>query len=287
MIAIFTSDDVGGARTPESVEAFERVAAWLESRGLGGTFFWIPRPGGEPGDQDPVWPPVMRAAEARGHDFQLHGLTHGSCLEFGLTQESTRPSNPGPFEEYERHRDRWEREHSVPSLTGKLTEGIAIYQRVFGRRPVVFRSPCFGMCPNAYAALHAVGITHSSSRGLNPTATAYTLTKDPAYRRWAPDYPCHPWVEPPGVTEYGCFEDLTIGGVPEGELEDRVDLYLSELGHFLEESTPDSVLVLGTHFSAMVATWDRTRVLFDRVLDWLAAQGIEEWQTFRAFVGEA
>lgn len=285
MIGIFTSDDVGASRTPQAVEAFEAVAGWLETRGLGGTFFWVPKAGGKPADRDELWLPAIRAAEARGHDFQLHGLTHGTCLEFGLTQESTRRSNPAPFEEYERRREHWEREHSVERLTAKLTEACAIYQRAFGRRPVVFRSPCFGMCPAAYEALHAVGIEHSSSRGLNPTATAYTVTKDPALRRWAPDYPCHPWVEPPGVTEYCCFEDLTIRGVLAEEFDDRLDLFQSELTHFFAEATAESVLILGTHFSAMHSTWEQTRELFERLLDWLPAQGVDEWMTFAEYVG--
>jgi peptidoglycan/xylan/chitin deacetylase (PgdA/CDA1 family) len=284
MIGIFTNDDVGASRTPQAVEAFETVADWLSGLGLRGTFFWVPKAGGQPGDQDELWLPALRRAEAAGHDFQLHGLTHGNCLEFGLTQESTRPSNPKPFEEYERHREHWEREHSIESLTAKLETGIAIYERAFGRHPVVFRSPCFGMCPNAYQALHDVGLRHSSSRGLNPTATAYTITGNPALRRWAPDYPCHPWVEPPGVIEYGCFEDLTFGGVPAEEFDDRLDLYQSELSSFFAEATEESVLVLGTHFSAMVSTWAQTRPLFERLLDWLPSQGVTKWQTFAEYV---
>ncbi|MBI2298262.1 MAG: DUF2334 domain-containing protein, partial [Armatimonadetes bacterium] len=260
MRAIFTSDDVGtGDR--RSLDAFHTVTAWLEARGLRGTFFWIPKPG-SPADEDPVWVPVLRAAAVRGHDFQLHGLTHATCLEFGLPQASTRRSNPAPFDEYERHRDHWARRHSVPALTARLTEGIERFERVFGRRPAVFRAPCFGMGATAYEALHAVGIHHSSSRGLNPTATAYTITKDATLRRWAPDYPCRPYLEPPGVTEYACFEDLTIAGVPAEECDDRLDLYRSELGHFLEEAGEDGVLVFGTHFRSMYGSWDVVRPLF-------------------------
>ena len=284
MIAIFTSDDVGVSHAPRSLAAFETVAEWLEGRGIRGTFFWVPKPGGKPGDRDEVWPPFMHEAEARGHDFQLHGLTHGNCLEFGTTQESTRRSNPRPFDEYELRREYWAAQHSVGNLTAKLDEAAAIYGRVFGRQPAVFRAPCFGMCPNAYQALHAVGIKHSSSRGLNPTATAYTVTKDPTLRRWAPDYPCRPWVEPPGVVEYACLEDLTIRGVSADEFDDRLDLYQSELTHFFEESDGESVLVIGTHFNAMYSTWEQTRELFSRLLEWLSSQGISGWKTFAEYV---
>lgn len=285
MIGIFTNDDVGASITPQSFAAFAAVTEWLDDMGVPATFFWVPKPGAQPGRCHELWLPVLQEAEARGHEFQLHGLTHGTCLEFGLTQESTRPSNPAPFEEYERNRAHYDREHSVARLTDKLTEAAAIYERTFGRRPAVFRAPCFGMCPNAYAALHAVGIVHSSSRGLNPTATAYTLTKDPALRRWAPDFPCQPWTEPPGVTEHPCFEDLTLGGVPEEEYDDRLDLYRSELGRFMEASGGEGVLVLGTHFSAMHATWETTRRLFEELLEWLDGEGVGEWRTLGGHVG--
>ena len=284
MIGIFTSDDVGTSSAPRSFEAFNTVTAWLESRGLRATFFWVPKAGDDPEALHRAWLPTLEATEAKGHDFQLHGLTHSTCLEFGLTQESTRRSNPKPFEEYERNREHWEREHSVASLTAKLQEASEIYERVLGRRPLVFRAPCFGMCPNAYTALHNVGIVHSSSRGLNPTATAYTITKDRSLRHWSPDYACHPRVEPPGVTEYVAIEDLTIRGVPVEEYEDRLDLFRSELSHFFAESREDSVLVLCTHFNAMYATWDQTRRLFDELLDWLAGEGVREWRTFTEYI---
>ncbi len=280
MQAIFTCDDAGASTAPRALEAFDAVVDWLGSVGLEGTFFWVPKPGEHPEVHYETWAAHLDAALAAGHEFQLHGLTHGTCLEFGLTQESTRPSNPAPFEDYEARPDYFRREHSVENLTAKLREARDIYECAFHAPPLVFRAPCFGMCANAYAALHAVGIYHSSSRGLDPTATAYTITKDPSKRRWAPDYPCHPWVEPPGVTEYVCFEDLTLSGVPSEEYDDRLDLYKSELEHFLAEATQKTVLVFGTHFSAMYATWENTCRLLEELFDWLSGCGVTEWLTF-------
>ena len=86
------------------------------------------------------------------------------------------------------------------------------------------------------------------------------------------------------MTEYCCFEDLAIRGVPAAEFSDRLDLYRSEVRHFLAEAIDESVLILGTHFSAMYSTWEQTRELFERLLDWLPAQGVDEWMTFAEYV---
>ncbi|MBM4082120.1 MAG: hypothetical protein FJ278_20610 [Planctomycetes bacterium] len=183
---------------------------------------------------------------------------------------------------------RWQAEHAVESLRRKLAEGIAIHQQVFGERPVIFRAPCFGVCSPMYEALAAVGIRYSSSRGLNPTATAYTVLGDKSLRRWAPDFPCRPWVEPPGVTEFVCMEDLCIAGVPSaaGGFDDRLDLVLSELGHFIAEAGDDGVLVFGSHYHSMLRTWPQTRPLLERTIEWLASKGVTEWVTFKEFAAE-
>ncbi len=286
MELIFTNDDAGAARGPEAVARFETVAAWLEGRGLRATWFWVPKAAGRTGDADPDWIPALRAARDRGHDIQLHGLTHGSCLEFGLPQEVTRIANPRPFEEYAANREFWERQHRPASLSARVGEGVGFYERAFGCRPLVFRSPCFGMCAGAYQALAENGIRWSSSRGINPLATAYTLLGDPSLRRWAPDVPCRPYPEEAGVRECPCIEDLTIFGVPPGQIEERLDLFRSELGHIMAEAGPDGVLILGTHYQSMMKTWPQTRPLFDRLLDWLFAKGVGRCVTFAQHVYE-
>jgi peptidoglycan/xylan/chitin deacetylase (PgdA/CDA1 family) len=283
MKAIFTNDDVGASSNPKSVEGFQTVVDWLNSREIKATFFWVPKPGDFKKCHE-LWNPTVLKAREQGHDFQLHGLSHGSCLEFGVPQESTRRTNSKVFHEYELNRAKWEAEHSVQRLKLKLEEGVAIYQQVFAERPKVFRAPCFGVCPAMYEALAGVGIRYSSSRGLNPTATAYTILGDKSLRRWSPDFPCRPWVEPPGVTEIVCMEDLCIGGVAPDQFDDRLDLVISELNHFIEEAGHEGVLVIGSHYHSMMKTWDQTRPLLEKTLDWLAQRGITEWGTFREFV---
>lgn len=281
MKAIFTNDDAGARAGQAAVDAFGRVVDWLSSCGIRATFFWVPKPRGKPTNEDDLWMGAAGSARDKGHDFQLHGLTHGSCLEFGVPQESTRRANARPFEEYEKDRGKWQQEHAPDSLHSKLDEAVTIYRRAFGEPPVVFRSPCFGVCPGMYEALARVGIRHSSSRGINPTATSYTILGDRSLRRWAPDFPCRPFHEAPGVMEIPSMEDLAIAGVPSQDFEDRLDLFKSELGHVIQEVRPDRPLVFASHYHSMVRTWEQTRDLYQRLLDWLAQQGVSEWVTFK------
>ena len=284
MKAIFTNDDAGSAPSGHMVEWFETVSDWLAGQGIRGTFFWVPKPR-EFEKAHALWPPALHRAKAKGHDFQLHGFAHDNCLEFGVPQASTRRANAKPFEDYEADTAHWQEQHAAENLQRKIEEGIVLYGETFGGRPVIFRSPCLGVCPQMYEALHRAGIGYSSSRTVNPTATAYTKLRDPALRTWAPDFPCTPWTEPPGVVEVSAVEDLCITGVPADDYDDRLDLYLSELGHVIDEIGPDGTIVLCSHYHSMMRTWDQTRPLMERVIEWLAEQGVTEWLTFGEYVG--
>jgi hypothetical protein len=148
-----------------------------------------------------------------------------------------------------------------------------------------------------YEALHAVGLGYSSSRGINPTATAYALERgspEPQgssrpwraalHDLWQPDFPCTPWLEPPGVPEIPCMEDLCFGGVTPEQYDERLALMISEFGHCLAEAGEDGVLVMGSHYSSMLRTWEQTRPLLEALLEWLARQGVTEWLTFAHYV---
>jgi len=80
------------------------------------------------------------------------------------------------------------------------------------------------------------------------------------------------------------MEDLCIGGVTPEQYDERLALVISELEHFLAEATDDSVLVIGSHYSPMVNTWEQTRPLLEAMFEWLARQGITEWVTFAHYL---
>jgi len=256
---------------------------WLNSIGIRATFFWIPKPHGRLGDRNAAWMAAIREAREQGHDFQLHGLTH-HCLEFGVPQADTRfsPNIAKLFNDYWRNHAKWNAEHSVANLRSKLEEAVSIYKRAFGEKPLVFRAPCFGIGPTAYEALYQVGIYYSSSRSVNPIATAYTIIRDPLLRRWVPIFPCHPFVEPPGVIEIPTMEDLAIHGVSSRDYDDRLELYKSELDNYLKSGAKNAGIgIFASHYHSMMKTWNQTRLLYEEIIEWLAKQGVTEWITFR------
>ncbi|NOZ20191.1 MAG: DUF2334 domain-containing protein [Planctomycetes bacterium] len=278
---VFTSDDVGGARGRAPIEWFEAVVDWLDGRGIPGTFFWIPRPGGRPSDEDANWlNPILRA-KAGGHDFQLHGLTH-HCLEFGLPHESIRRHAPKSFEEYEANREKYEKEHSLDEQRRKFGEAAAIYRRAFGESPLIFRAPCLGIGVTAYRAMYESGIRYSSSRSINPAATGYMITRKPELEPWQPDYDGRPFEEPPGVTEIPCLEDLVIGGFEADEYDLALNLFQREISNTIESLGDAAFGVFASHYNRIGKQIDLIPRLYGELFDWMAAEhGITEWTTFK------
>ncbi|MBD3292016.1 MAG: hypothetical protein GF393_03770 [Armatimonadia bacterium] len=280
MKLIFTCDDVAGAAEPARVEQLEMVCEWLESLGIPGTFFWVPRPGGGPAsDESDLWMPPVLAARERGHDFQLHAHEH-RCLEFGLPQESIRRHAPEMFEEYDADPEAWQRRWEVPKLRAKFEDAIATYERAFGERPLVFRAACLGIGANAYVAMHEAGIRYSSSRSINPAGTGYVMTRRPELWNWDPDYSGEPFEEPPGVLEIPTVEDLVIGGIDAADYDLVLDLFKRDIGHYLDALGDHDYAVLGSHYFAIARDMPLITRLYEELFAWLATRGADEWGTF-------
>ena len=96
--------------------------------------------------------------------------------------------------------------------------------------------------------------------------------------------PVLPWVEPPGVTEVPCMEDYAIGGVPEEQYPERLELVQAEYGHLLADLNGEGVVIFASHYSAMLTTWAQTQRLFEEIIAWLGEQGVGEWVTFGEWV---
>jgi len=280
MKLIFTCDDVAGGADPKRVEQFETVARWLRERSIPATFFWVPRAGGgDPADESELWMPAVGAARDLGHDFQLHAHTH-DCLEFGLPQESIRRHAPQMYERYDAAPESWERRWTVPALTAKLEDAVAIYRRAFGAPPLVFRAACLGIGRNAYAAMHAVGLRYSSSRSINPGATGYVMTRRPELADAPPDYTGLPFEEAPGVLEIPTLEDLVIGGISEADYDLVLRLFRRDLAQYLDALGDWPYAVLGSHYFAIARELSLITRLYDELFEWLAARGADEWVTF-------
>ena len=75
------SIDDAGSGGSAMVESLRRATEFFSSRGLGSTWFTVPKGGGKPMTAE--WKEALIAARNLGHDIQLHGLTHADCYEFG------------------------------------------------------------------------------------------------------------------------------------------------------------------------------------------------------------
>jgi len=82
---VVTVDDPGGL--VQDLAVFDRVRRFFDSEDVPASFMVVPRgEGGWQLDMQPEWLAALHAAEADGHDCQLHGLDHWNC-EFGPYHE--------------------------------------------------------------------------------------------------------------------------------------------------------------------------------------------------------
>jgi hypothetical protein len=284
MDLIFTNDDLGGG-DERHVHWFQDVIDFLNGRGIRGTFFWIPKAEGMPSDQRTELMAAIYRAREQGHDFQLHGLTHQTCLEFGVPPNALRRENPRPFAEYEANPEKWAAEHTRARLRAKLEEGVEIYERAFGERPVIFRSPCVGTCPALYEALADVGITHDSSWILNPHSWVYTATVDPTEREWQVDPSAEPFMLPEGVQEFPLMADYTHWGISQERFDDFLALAKRDYDQ-LAGGKP-RVAVMLSHYHSMHKDWDRTVRFWNQLLDHLASKGLSRFVTFKEMIANS
>jgi len=276
---VFTCDDVGSTQGGQPVEWFEMVVGWLDGMGIPGTFFWVPKSRGEPSYENELWMDAIRRAQRDGHDFQLHGLTH-HCFEFGVPQESIRRHAPQMFEQYDSKPEKWRQKHAVPVLKAKFDEAAAIYERAFNERPLVFRAPCLGICGNAYEAMSQSGIHYSSSRSVNPAATGYMITRKSELEPWQPDYDGKPFEERPGVLEIPLVEDLVIKGFESEEFDFVLDLFKREIRNYMRALGDWPYGVFASHYHSIGKQMDLTACLYERLFEWMAEEGVDEWTTF-------
>ncbi len=279
---IFTCDDVAAGDDPVRVAQFRAVVRWLDQMGIPGTFFWVPRPaGGRASDASELWVPAVEDARAQGHDFQLHGHHH-DCFEFGVPQESIRRHAPEMYQAYDADREAFVARWAVPQLRDKFEDAVAIYQRAFGVEPLVFRAACLGIGPSAYEAMYQVGLRYSSSRSVNPSSTGYVITRKPELYPWHPDYSGVPFLEPPGVLEMPCMEDLVIRGLAPGDFTMVLELFQRDLEHYLQALGQWPFGIFACHYWAIGRDLLLVTRLYETLFDWLQTRGVQQWTTFGA-----
>jgi peptidoglycan/xylan/chitin deacetylase (PgdA/CDA1 family) len=269
----WTNDDAGSGGTA-MIESVERSCEYLESRGLRGTWFVVPKPRGEP--LTDAWVRCLCAARDRGHDLQLHGLTHEDCWEFGPPVRPAVTISPQIAEGYRERREELRQRYTVEKLRARLEEGLEIFDGVLGVQPTVFRAPCGSICPALYEALAQVGMRYETSQYLN-LGTYYHLEpyNRPPEAEWTDAYPYAPFRWFSGVTQVPMLGEYTWRHADRYPEEFRA-LACADADRIAAES-PVGVLLSHTH--GIAANYEYAFATFDALLEHLDARGMRRFAT--------
>ena len=258
---IATVDDAGGLI--QDLTQFRRALDFFDGEAVPATFFAVPRGAGDwEMDRQPEWLALAHAARDRGHDFQLHGLDHGTC-EFGPYPAFVRAlsrEDPGPLlvQDREQYGHLWRRDLFVE----KLETAIGIFERAFGRRPDAFRGGALSQSPELHQALSDVGIRYVSNKVVDPRGWKYILEEYDNPGDWDPEVPPAPyWLTPeiinlPMISEYAWY--LT----PE-KIDPHLALAIEDLGRVYDAG---GVFILICHVQCVGAEDSYARDLLHRLL---------------------
>jgi peptidoglycan/xylan/chitin deacetylase (PgdA/CDA1 family) len=278
---VFSNDDVGLIEDDIHLQWFDNVIELLEKWKIKGTFFWVPKNNdGTINSNNKRWIKSLKTIIDKGHDVQLHGLTH-DCLGFGLPQSGFKNENKTAFAEYESNPEKYQLEWMIPKLKRKLEEGIDIYKKAFGEYPMIFRSPCIGSSDAMYEALKEVGIYASSSRIVNPDSWAYTVNYENKFRNWYSEFSPYPYTVF-GVREYPSMSDYSHFGITDNHYDDLLDLIKRDYDCLLNQGKELGVLMC--HYHSMNKTWQNTKKFYNSFFEYLLKKYSIQFITFKEFI---
>jgi peptidoglycan/xylan/chitin deacetylase (PgdA/CDA1 family) len=206
---VVTVDDPGGLI--QDLAIFDRVRRFFDAEGVPASFMVVPRgEGGWQLDTQPEWLAALHAAEADGHDCQLHGLDHWNC-EFGPYHEIVRWLGGDPDGELARDTAKFGHLWRPEVYVEKLNTALGIFGEAFGRRPLVFRTGALSQTPELYDAMAQVGLKYASNLVVDRRGWAYIIEKYDDPGDWDPDVPPHAYylnddvINLPIASEYAWY----------------------------------------------------------------------------------
>ena len=214
---VVTVDDPGGLI--QDLSLFERTRRFLDAEGVPASFMVVPRgDGGWQLDRQPEWLEALHSAERDGHDCQLHGLDHANC-EFGPIPDLIRTldgtdAEAGFRSDSEQFGHMWRPE----AYYEKLQTAMAIFERAFGRRPLVFRTGALSQTPELYDVMADAGMRYASNLITDPRGWAYIVERYDDPGDWDPAVPPGPHrltdrvINLPIISEYAWY--LTEAKIP-------------------------------------------------------------------------
>jgi len=266
-------DDVGAGGS-DVVDAMRQTCACWESFGVRGTLFVVPKPHGAP--MSPEWIEALNAMRERGHDLQLHGLTHEDCFEFGPPNWPATDIVPDFIPEFERRRDELMPRYTLERLQARIEEGIALMQENFGVQPTAFRAPCGAISRPMFEALARVGIRYQSAMFISGTGYDHLPHRPGAIaQRWVTDIPHTPFRWYSGVVELPVLNEYTWRGAWQREAE-FLALAKEDVSRIAQES---EVAVLLTHTHGVGDNLDYARRLIGSVIAHVRENGLGDFAT--------
>jgi peptidoglycan/xylan/chitin deacetylase (PgdA/CDA1 family) len=278
---VVTVDDAGGLI--QDLEQFHRARSFFEAEGAPATFFAVPRGAGDwQMDRQAEWLAAAREAQRQGHDFQLHGLDHGTC-EFGPYPPFVRAlsrEDPMPLLEQDRQKygHLWRRDLFVE----RLNAAIRVFTDAFGRRPDAFRGGALSQSPELHQALADVGMRYVSNKVVDPRGWKYIVEEYDEPGDWDPEVPPAPYrltediVNLPIISEYAWY--LT----PE-KIEPHLALAIEDLRRVYEA---EGVFILVCHVQCVGAEDSYARDLLHRLLKAARRDYQVRFQTIRELVAD-
>jgi Uncharacterized protein conserved in bacteria (DUF2334) len=278
---VATVDDPGGLI--QDLAVFDRVRRFFDAESVPASFMVVPRgEGGWQLDRQAEWLAALHAAERDGHDCQLHGLDHNGC-EFGPYPAMIRAlSRRDPEEELRRDTEQfghlWRHDVSLE----KLTSAVGIYERAFGRRPLVFRTGALSQTLDLYEVMAEVGMRYASNLITDPRGWAYIIENYDDPGDWDPGVPPGPYhltdrvVNLPIISEYAWY--LTEARIPR-----HLALAVEDLRRVFAE---DGVFLLVCHVQCVGAEDGLSQKLLHQLLSIARRDYQVEFQTVGALVAD-
>ena len=250
------------------VEATRRMAQFLESRSLRATWLVVPKPNGQP--LSPEWLAVLREARERGHDLQLHGLTHADCFEFGPPAWPATAIRPAFVEEFAQRREELTARYTVANLRARMEEGMEIFRRELEIEPILFRAPCGAISQAMFAALAQVGIGYHSCQYISGTGYSHLPHNSGDLTPvWSDAIPHRPYRWYADVIEAPILNEYTWrgSGVRSAEF---IELARQDVAHIVQAS---SVAVILMHTHGIADDFDHACRTVDAVVEHTASLG--------------
>ncbi len=261
------------------VEATRRMADFLESRSLRATWLVVPKPNGQP--LSPDWLAVLRTARDRGHDLQLHGLTHADCFEFGPPAWPAITIRPAFVEEFTQRREELMARYTVANLRARIEEGMEIFRRELEIEPILFRAPCGAISQAMFTALAQVGIGYHSCQYISGTGYNHLPHNSGDLTPvWSDAIPHRPFRWYADVIEAPILNEYTWRGSGLRSAEFS-QLARQDVARIVQES-PVAVILMHTH--GIADDFDHACRMVDAVVAQTASLGGHGFATLAALV---